>query len=91
MVAADDQVGSTFANNFYCAWSNFNANNGRIEFNRSTNGGTTLSAALALNNHWGQGANVQTGSTGQSLRPDMYLIDIFDGQVSSRQKLLIQR
>ena len=65
MVAADDVTGSPNVNNFYCVWSNFNVNNGRIEFNRSTNGGVNFSPPTGLNANWGQGANVQTGPGGQ--------------------------
>ena len=65
MVAADDVQTSPFANNFYCTWTNFDVSNGRIEFNRSTNGGTTFSTPIALNANWGQGANVQTGPNGE--------------------------
>ena len=65
MIAADDVPTSPFANNFYCTWTNFNVYNGRIEFNRSTNGGTTFSTPIALNANWGQGANVQTGPNGE--------------------------
>ena len=65
MVAADDVNGSPNINNFYAVWSNFSINNGRVEFNRSTNGGVNFSAPIGLNSHWGQGANVQTGPAGE--------------------------
>jgi hypothetical protein len=65
MVAADDVVSSPYANNFYSVWTNFDVSNGRVEFNRSTNGGTTFSTPIGLNGNWGQGANVQTGPNGE--------------------------
>jgi Secretion system C-terminal sorting domain len=65
MVAADDVPTSPFANNFYAAWTNFGISGGAIQINRSTNGGAAFSAPITLNNHWGQGANVQTGPNGE--------------------------
>lgn len=64
MIAADDIAASPNANNFYCAWTNFNVN-GRIQFNRSTNLGVTFSAPIFLSAGSGQGANVQTGTNGE--------------------------
>ncbi len=64
MTAADDIATSPNANNFYCAWTNFNSN-GRIGFNRSTNLGVTFSAPIFLSAGSGQGANVQTGTNGE--------------------------
>ena len=64
MIAADDIAASPNANNFYCAWTNFNVS-GRIEFNRSTNLGATFSVPIYLSAGVGQGANVQTGTNGE--------------------------
>lgn len=52
MIAADDVPTSRFVNNLYCAWMGGNGNN-IIQFNRSTDQGSTFSAPLMLNNHWG--------------------------------------
>ncbi len=62
MIAADDVPASPFANNLYCVWMGAGS---AVQFNRSTNQGTTFSNPLTLNDHWGQGANVQTGPNGE--------------------------
>lgn len=62
MIGTDDVATSPFANNLYGVW--MGANN-FVQFNRSTNHGVNFSNPITLNNHWGQGANVQTGPTGQ--------------------------
>ena len=64
MIAADDIATSPNANNFYCAWTSLNVS-GRIQFNRSTNLGTTFNTPIILKSGWGQGTNVQTGSNGE--------------------------
>lgn len=64
MTTADDIATSPNANNFYCAWTNFNVS-GRIEFNRSTNAGVTFSAPIYLSAGSGQGVNLQTGTNGE--------------------------
>ena len=65
MIGIDDQPGSAFANNIYGAWTNFTPGNIRIQFNRSINNGNTYSLPITISNSIGQGANVQTGPTGQ--------------------------
>ena len=65
MIAADDVPTSPFANNLYCAWSVSPGANGTVQFNRSTNQGTTFSAPITLRSGWGQGTNVQTGPNGE--------------------------
>lgn len=65
MIGIDDEPGSAFANNIYGAWTNFTPNNIRVQFNRSINNGNTYSAPITISTTIGQGANVQTGTTGQ--------------------------
>lgn len=68
MVTSDNILTSPFANNFYCAWTDFNSGNGAVAFNRSTDLGTTFSPKIYLRSGaigFGQGTNVQTGPQGQ--------------------------
>jgi len=67
MIATDDQSSSPYVNNIYCAWTNFGTPNTNVEFDRSTNGGTTFSAPVVLKSAAGvgQGTNVQTGPNGE--------------------------
>ena len=68
MCTSDDQVGSPYVNNFYCAWTDFNSGNGAVAFNRSTDKGTTFSNKIQLRSGtvgFGQGTNVQTGPNGE--------------------------
>jgi hypothetical protein len=65
MIAADNQTGSPYVNNVYCAWTNFTTNPTHVEFNRTTDHGTTFSAPVILKNGFGQGTNVQTGPSGE--------------------------
>jgi len=66
MIAADDQPNSPYVNNVYCAWTNFGAGNGNIEFNRSVDNGSTFSTPITLKSTaTGQGTNVQTGPNGE--------------------------
>lgn len=64
MIASDDVSTSSFANNFYCSWSNF-AGGYSVEFNRSTDNGNSFSNPIILKNGFGQGTNVQTGPNGE--------------------------
>ncbi len=65
MTCVDELSTSAYVNNFYCAWTDFSTTGFPIRINRSTNGGTSFSSSLVLSNHWGQGANVQTGPNGE--------------------------
>ena len=68
MIAADNLTTSPFANNFYCAWTDFNSGNGAVAFNRSTDKGITFSTKIQLRSGaigFGQGTNVQTGPNGE--------------------------
>lgn len=68
MIAADNIPTSPYANNFYCAWTDFNSGNGAVAFNRSTDKGTTFSSKIYLRSGaigFGQGTNVQTGPNGE--------------------------
>ena len=65
MIGIDDEPGSAFANNIYGVWTNFTPNNIRVQFNRSINNGNTYSLPVTISTTIGQGANVQTGPTGQ--------------------------
>jgi len=66
MITADDQPNSPYVNNVYCAWTNFGAGNGNIEFNRSVDNGSTFSTPITLKSTaTGQGTNVQTGPNGE--------------------------
>lgn len=64
MIAVDNVSGSSYANNFYNAWTDF-GNNVRVRFNRSTDGGSTFSSPITFKNGFGQGTNVQTGPNGE--------------------------
>ena len=64
MVAADNTPSSSYANNFYCAWTDFTGSYS-VKFNRSTNGGSTFTTPITLKSGWGQGTNVQTGPNGE--------------------------
>ena len=63
MIAADDVVGSPYANYLYCAWSVLNAApiTNLVQFNRSNH----KFAPITLKTGWGQGTNVQTGPNGE--------------------------
>jgi hypothetical protein len=68
MITADNITTSAFANNFYCAWTDFNSGNGAVAFNRSTDKGVTFSNKIFLRSGavgFGQGTNVQTGPNGE--------------------------
>ena len=67
MIAADDIATSPNANNVYSAWSIITSNPSQnlVQFNRSTNQGTTFNTPIILKSGWGQGTNVQTGSNGE--------------------------
>lgn len=62
MICADDVPTSPFVNYLYCAWM---GGNNIVQFNRSIDQGVNFSNPTNLNNHWGQGANVQTGLNGE--------------------------
>lgn len=64
MVAADNTPSSPYANNFYCAWTDFTGSYS-VKFNRSINGGSTFTTPITLKSGWGQGTNVQTGPNGE--------------------------
>lgn len=64
IATVDEMQTSAFANNFYCAWTDFN-NNSRVTVNRSINKTLTFSNQTTLSNGFGQGTNVQTGPNGE--------------------------
>ena len=68
MNTSDNIATSPFANNFYNTWTDFNSGNGAVDFNRSTDKGTTFSTKIVLRSGavgFGQGTNVQTGPNGE--------------------------
>lgn len=64
MITVDNTATSPYANNIYCAWTEFN-NPTVVRFNRSTNGGTSFTSPITLKTAFGQGTNVQTGPNGE--------------------------
>lgn len=64
ITTVDEMQTSPFANNFYCAWTDF-GNNALVLFNRSTNRSSTFSTPIELSTDAGQGTNVQTGPNGE--------------------------
>lgn len=65
ITTVDEMQTSPFANNFYCAWTDFGDASTRVFFNRSTNRSSTFSTAIPLSTTAGQGTNVQTGPNGE--------------------------
>jgi hypothetical protein len=67
MIALDNEISSPYANNYYCAWTDFygGVNDRKVNFNRSINGGISFTNTITLKNGFGQGTNVQTGPNGE--------------------------
>ncbi|MEO6833561.1 MAG: 3-coathanger stack domain-containing protein [Chitinophagaceae bacterium] len=64
MVCVDEMQTSSYANNFYCSWTDFN-DASKVKINRSVNGASTFNNLKTLSSNWGQGTNVQTGPNGE--------------------------
>lgn len=66
MIACDNTPNSPYKDNLYCVWTEFNSDYSfrGVMFNRSSDGGSTFSQPIFLENGPGQGANVQTGPNG---------------------------
>ena len=64
IATVDEMQTSAFANNFYCAWTDFN-NGSRVTVNRSTDKTLTFANQTVLSSGFGQGTNVQTGPNGE--------------------------
>lgn len=65
MIACDDGLNSPYKDNLYCAWTKFNLDSTEsVMFNRSTDGGSSFSQPIVLENGFGHGTNIQTGPNG---------------------------
>jgi hypothetical protein len=65
ITCVDEMQTSPFANNFYCAWTDFGSNPNEVLINRSTSISPSFSTPISLRKNWGQGTNVQTGPNGE--------------------------
>jgi hypothetical protein len=68
--AIDVSATSPFVNFFYSAWTNFDVDQGfslnpALQFNRSTDGGSTFSTPIVLKSGFNHGASVATGPNGE--------------------------
>jgi Secretion system C-terminal sorting domain len=64
IVCVDEMQTSTFANNLYCTWTDFD-DNGKVKINRSIDGALNFNTLKTLSTGNGQGTNVQTGPNGE--------------------------
>jgi hypothetical protein len=65
----DEMQTSTYANYYYCVWTDYSTSGGQIgkqvKINRSTDQCLTFDHETALSSNWGSGSNVQTGPNGE--------------------------
>jgi hypothetical protein len=64
IVTVDEMQSSPYANNFYCAWTDF-GDGSVVKVNRSTDGTNSFDNEHILSDDFGQGTNVQIGPNGE--------------------------